>query len=388
MVPLSSPSTGHRFGRPRLLAADGPRSAYSGNQAFQPLPPPVGPYPYHLDLAAVMGAPAAAAIHAAGEMTFHMVGDTGGIANPVPQQNVAEALERDVTTPPGPHPPTFLYILGDCIYFNGQPSQYLPQFYEPYAHYNLPIFAVPGNHDGDPIDATQSTLDGFLANFCTPVPRTSPSAGDSGRSTMTQPNVYWTLDSPVATIIGLYSNVPEHGHLDDTQVAWLHNELMIAPAGKALMITMHHPPISADDHHGSSLYMLGVLDAAMKSTGRYPDLICAGHVHDYQRHTRAATVVGGTGDLTYLVAGGGGYRNLHTIAADVKGLSLPAPFPSLPGVTVHAADDQHYGYTRICATAATVSVDYVGVSSPPGVAPSAISPTVLDSVTLPIRSAR
>jgi Icc-related predicted phosphoesterase len=318
-------------------------------------------------------------------MTFHMVGDTGGIANPLPQQNVAEAMERDITAPAAGWVPSFLYVLGDCVYFNGQESQYYPQFYDPYVHYTAPIFAVPGNHDGDPLNAGQTTLDGFIQNFCTTAPATNPAAGDTGRTTMTQPNVYWTLDTPLATIIGLYTNVPEYGEMDATQVAWLHSELTAAPAGKALIVTMHHPPISADAYHSSSAYMIGVLDDAMKATKRLPDLICAGHVHDYQRHSRDASLVDGSGSLTYLVAGNGGYHNLHAIAADVVALKLPATFPGLAGVTIQAVDSGHYGYTRIRVSAQDIHVQAVQVSVPPGVAPTAITPAVFDDFTVPVR---
>ena len=55
--------------------------------------------------------------------------------------------------------PSFLYILGDLIYYNGEAGQYFPQFYQPYSGYPAPILAIPGNHDGDPIDAsTPSTI--------------------------------------------------------------------------------------------------------------------------------------------------------------------------------------------------------------------------------------
>ena len=249
-------------------------AAPAAGQAFQPLPPPTGTYPFHLDLADVIGAAAVAAIVARGEIGFHMVGDTGGIVNPVPQENVAAALERDLTPVAGlgGFVPSFLYLLGDCIYFNGDPAQYYPQFYEPYTHYNLPIFAVPGNHDGDPATSANTSLDGFITNFCTPTPTTTKATGDSGRTTMTQPNVYWTLDTPYVTIIGLYTNVPEHGMLDDTQKAWLEHELATAPADRALIVTMHHPPYSADDFHSSSAYMQSTLDAAITASERAPGL--------------------------------------------------------------------------------------------------------------------
>jgi hypothetical protein len=45
--------------------------------------------------------------------------------------------------------PSFLYDLGDVIYKFGEASEYYSQFYEPYAHYPAPIFAIPGNKDGE-----------------------------------------------------------------------------------------------------------------------------------------------------------------------------------------------------------------------------------------------
>ena len=89
---------------------------------------------------------------------------------------------------------------------------------------------------------------------------------------------------------------------------------------------------------------------AMRATGRIPDLICAGHVHDYQRHTRDGAAVGATGPVTYVVAGHGGYPNLHSLDLDVVGLTLPAPFPGMPDVTINAADATHHGYTRVRVT--------------------------------------
>jgi hypothetical protein len=386
MAILNSPSTGHRFGRPRLLAGNPPaRAAYSGNQPFQPLPSPVGPYPYHLDLASVLGDDVVAAISSAGELDFHMMGDTGGISSPIPQEDVAQAIELDIANQPDGFNPRFLYLLGDCIYYNGQEENYYAQFYDPYAHYNAPIFAIPGNHDGDPIDPSQSTLDGFLQNFCTVSPQGNPQAGDSGRTTMTQPNVYWTLDTPVATIVGLYTNVPEHGRLDDNQIGWLNQELSVAPKGKALLLTMHHPPISGDDHHGSSQYMSDLLDNSIQSSQRVPDLICAGHVHNYQRFTRQASALSAAGTIAYVVAGTGGYHNLHTMATDVSALTLPAEFPGSPDVTVDAYDDAHYGYIRVRVTPATIRLQFVQVASSPGVSPQTITPTVVDDTTIETR---
>lgn len=375
----------HRFGRPRLLAGDGPYTNQTYAQGFQPLPAPTGPAPYHLDLASVLGAAAVDGFASTGSMAFHMVGDIGGIANPLPQLDVAAAIEADLADAAGGWEPSFLYVLGDCVYFYGQPAQYYPQLYEPYAHYTAPILAVPGNHDGDPQDAAQTSLDGFVANFCTPTPVVNTSAGDTGRTTMTQPNVYWTLVSPLLTVVGLYTNVPEYGELDSDQTAWLESELAAAPADRALMVALHHPPISADAYHSSSAPMLAALDAAMTASKRIPDMICAGHVHGYQRHSRDASAVGGSGTIPYLVAGHGGYHNLHALASDVAGLALPAPFPNMAGVTIEAADDSHYGYTRVQVTRTALSLQAVRVAPVPGVATTAITRDVIDSVTVPLR---
>jgi hypothetical protein len=391
-LPVPDPSpTGHRFGRPRRLASDPPLSATPGATTFAPLPPPPGPYPFHLDLAQVVGADAVTAITEAGVLGFHTVGDTGGIANPVPQENVALAIERDLPSAPGSgFDPSFLYILGDCIYFNGEESNYYAQFYEPYLHYTRPIVAVPGNHDGMPLPPGQTTLDGFLQNFCTLSPVTNPQSMSSGRTTMTQPNVYWTLDAPFATIVGLYTNISEtDGQLDATQIAWLRSELAVAATDRALLLTMHHPAISADSTYGGADTMYQLIDTAAAGAGRWPDLILAGHVHNYQRFTRTVTTGAPTSEqiqVPYVVAGGGGYHNLHLLAADAAAATLPWPMPNLPGVTLEAADDAHYGYCRVEVDAKRIRCEFVQVSPPPGVADTAISPTVTDSFTYDLQA--
>ncbi|MBA3947351.1 MAG: metallophosphoesterase, partial [Herpetosiphonaceae bacterium] len=216
-----------------------------GHQPFRPLPPPTGMPPYHLSLNDVLQGPTVDAITTAGKLVFHTVGDTGGVKTPVPQQNVANQLERDLDEVDAADRPAFLYHLGDVVYFYGEAEEYFPQFYEPYAHYQAPIFAIPGNHDGDLSrgmeDAGVPSLAAFVDNFCQRIPHHSRDALDETRYTLNQPNVYWTLETPFATIIGLYTNVPEGGRLDNDQITWLQLELQHAPADRALLVTMHHP---------------------------------------------------------------------------------------------------------------------------------------------------
>jgi Calcineurin-like phosphoesterase len=382
-VPHVSP-TGHRFGRPRRLATDPPLSAGPAAQPFQPLPPAPGTYPYHLSLESIIGAPATNTIIQAGVLDFHTMGDTGGINNPTPQLDVAAALEADLKpAPPGGFDPSFLYLLGDCIYFNGEESNYFAQFYDPYTHYTRPILAVPGNHDGEPLPPGQTTLDGFLQNFCTTTPQVNPQSRSSARTTMTQPNVYWTLEAPFVTIVGLYTNISEtDGQLDQVQITWLDNELATAPANKALMVTMHHPPVSADDHYGSATNMFQILDAAITKTGRAPDMILAGHVHNYQRFTRTLTIGKNTRQIPYVVAGAGGYHNLHLVAADAAAATLPWRMPAPPNTTLDAFEDTRYGFARVRVDNHQIRFQFLAVAPSPGVAPTSVTPALVDSFAL------
>jgi hypothetical protein len=76
----------------------------------------------------------------------------------------------------------------------------------PHQRLHAPL-AVPGNHDGTPIDDATPSLAAFLVNFCTLEPHISTDARGARRLTMTQPNPYFTLTTPFVTIIGLYDNV-------------------------------------------------------------------------------------------------------------------------------------------------------------------------------------
>jgi len=190
---------------------------FRSNQNFQPLPKPTGAYPYRLRLDPVLAPSAVSAIQSAGELAFHLVGDTGGVKNPQPHQTVADHMGQDFSGA-GTPAPSFFYHLGDVVYFYGQSSEYYPQFYEPYSLYPAPIMGIPGNHDGDPgAPATEPSLAGFVNNFCADRPHLTRDAQEIHRDAMTQPHVYWTLLAPFLTIIGLYTNVPEGGSSTTTR---------------------------------------------------------------------------------------------------------------------------------------------------------------------------
>jgi hypothetical protein len=298
------------------------------------------------------------------KLTFHLNGDMGGIKFAVPQQLVAKGMEEDFdVSRDASENPAFLYITGDCVYFNGEVTQYYVQFYEPYEFYPAPIFAVPGNHDGDNLPG-QNTLDGFIRNFCAPNPVKMPESQDSHRTAMTQPNVYWTLVTPLVNIIGLYSNVPAGGDIRSPQTDWLINELKTLPTDRPLFVALHHPVYSADDHHSGSTYMKDVLERAAQDAQRHPEMILAGHVHDYQRLTR--TIQGGA-QIPYLVTGAGGYHHLHTIIrVNGERMSTPVIFTDAQGdpVTLEKYADDHHGFLRLEITQDLITGRYYEVPRP------------------------
>ncbi len=323
----------------------------------EPLPPPTGPSPYRLDLADVLDAGQMKAITDAGRLTFHLLGDIGGVKAPQDQQIVALNLSADAHR--AADPARFAYVMGDVVYYNGEDAQYYPQFYEPYVDYPCPIFSVPGNHDGTPLPGTGS-LQAWMANFAAPAPARATDARDVPRLTMTQPNCYWTLTSPLVTIVGLYSNVPENGYVDPEQAAWFAGELGAAPTDRPLIVTSHHPALSLDLYHGGSAPMLQVIDAAIAASGRFPDLVAAGHVHDYQHWDRDIHGV----TVRYVVAGAGGYWHLHEVLdPNRQPPTLPYPVPAANARLVSYVDDRH-GYLRVTATGGGLELEYVTVPRP------------------------
>lgn len=359
-------SAAHVFGRPRPSAAGRHpiQSEPPRDVAFRPLPKPTGPAPYRLDLASVLPAADIAAIQAAGKLVFHLNGDMGGIQYAVPQELVAKGMEDDCDPKAAASDrPAFLYITGDCVYFNGQVSEYYKQFYQPYEFYPGPIFAVPGNHDGENLSG-EDTLDGFVRNFCAPKPVKMPESGDSHRTAMVQPNVYWTLLTPLVNIVGLYSNVPAGGEIQAPQAAWLAGELKSLPRDVPLLVALHHPVYSADNHHSGSVRMKKVIEQAASEAGRRPDLVLAGHVHNYQRLSHRSA----DGELTpHLVTGAGGYHNLHAIMkVDGQTMVSPVGFTDHDGdpVTLERYSADHHGFLRVEVTRELITGRYFQVPRP------------------------
>jgi len=312
-----------------------------------------------------------------GRIAFHVVGDTGGIGYAVPQQIVDMHMESDFNAGNPQSNPAFFYHLGDVVYYYGEADNYPEQFYRPYTHYPAPIFAIPGNHDGDqnyklPENSRPPSLEAFVNNFCQKNPTITPEAADVDRHAMTQPNVYWSLETPLVNIIGLYSNVPEGGEIIQDQFDWFVNELASTPANTALIVAVHHPAFSLDNFTSGSITIKDNLENGFKKSGRIADMVLTGHVHNYQRFTYSYDGQ----KIPYIVAGAGGYPNLHCMQRTsgmpnlhcmkeeaYDRLEVPVSLPNY-NLTLENYCDNRHGFLRIEVTQNVIIGEYYTVPRP------------------------
>ncbi len=337
------------FGDP--VAAPAPKISFVAIPSSHKLPSDLS-----YDLADALDPGIIQTITNSGKMVFHSVGDTGDINGLGITLDLAEKMETQGTSGSGAASASFFYHLGDVVYYNGESVDYRDQYYDPYKFYPPVIFAIPGNHDGqtiinkgDPPDPEPS-LTGFFANFCDS--KRNPSQSSPYRYTMDQPWPYWVLNTPLATFIGLYSNVG--GSLDlatdktHPQYSWFVSQLKKADKNKPVIIAVHHSPFSLDSEHGGYPDILDAIDQASAAAGgRYPDLVLSGHVHNYQRFHRQAA--GGT--FIHIVAGAGGYasvKTMHKLQLDASKNTIKTPFATtMAGVSLASYNEDLPGFLRI-----------------------------------------
>jgi acid phosphatase type 7 len=233
----------------------------------------------------------------------------------------------------------------------------------------------------------EDSLIAFIRNFCadpTNAKKPSPDSGEVNKSPMIQPNVYWTLLAPYVTLIGLYTNVPEGGEVHTDQVNWFEKELRSADKTKALIVALHHPVFSMDKFHSGGQAMLELLDNAFEKTGKIPDAVLTGHVHNYQRFTRTHS---NGKKVPYIVAGAGGYWHLHWMQQGVREMSLPEKVPDRDDVVLKYCDD-HHGFMQIQVTPKKLIGEYYVAPRPHESWHASESPTQFDSFEIDVQSKR
>ena len=351
----------HGVGKPRRAVGD-PVAPLKQMTRFIPIPeqaPGLLKVPF-----SIFDPKASTAAVNAGKLVFHCVGDVGGIHGTATEEAIAVAMENQITAAAADARPAFLYLLGDVIYFNGQSAMYKTEFYEPYQFYPNLIFAIPGNHDGDTQvnkgDApdTEPSLYGFFQNFCA----AQPTYVSPYRMSMTQPYAYWTLDAPFVTMIGLYSNV--EGSLDAR--GRMDQQALFAAAdggGRSGEEAADYGAPSAVFAGQRAWRDGGYSDGDRpgdSGSGRIPDAVLSGHVHNYQRFTR--TLKGKT--IPYVVAGAGGYandaRSMHKIQSQL--LTAPLPYQTtMSDVMFEKFEENEPGFLRITASAKEILFEYFRV---------------------------
>jgi hypothetical protein len=308
------------------------------------------------------------AIKQRGCMSFHVAGCTGQFDSHVPQEAVARAMVKQASAPhcfggqPSAVASSFFYHLGDIVYKDedktdaeraDQQKLYNEHFFTPYADYPRNIFAIAGNHDGkDSKHPEKSAIRHFLKNFCDSERTTSPDNLAGGRATMVQPYPYWLLQTPLAYVIGLYTNDVNGGQLDDPagddgpQYDWLVDTLQAIRKeedGRAVLLAVHYPPYSAaanfrergDPNLGPTPRprplqpLAALLRRAFRDGKQYPDAILSAHAHHYQRLTYTCA---DTRQIPCLIVGCGGHGPVEglTVTCDKK----EGPTPELPCAAV------------------------------------------------------
>jgi hypothetical protein len=290
-------------------------------------------------------------------ISFILIGDCGPIEDVNPQKAVSKAIQAAIAEDPSI---AFVCIAGDGVYFNGDPAQFMPQFWQAWAEVNRPFLMWTGNHDLDPTDGVPGAgIASWMANWCTPSPVLPPGdpQGEFNRDTQTLPYCYWAIQFAKFLLIGLSSNVASGGFIDAQQQAWLISTLKAAPPGQPVLVGLHHPPLSIDAFHGGSALMGATLDSCFAQAARWPAAVLAGHIHNDQRFTRTTPA----GPVSYIVSGGGGYHHLHALAGDyAPGLQVA------PDVVVDYADADQWGFIKFTISGGKVAGAYTKVPLLPG----------------------
>jgi calcineurin-like phosphoesterase family protein len=323
---------------------------------FQPLPTPLGQPPYHFDLSQLLHQDEVDKI-ANTKLVLHFTGDTGDERGKE-MDFVATMMTQDYDHSSEGEAPACFYHLGDVVYFAGDINDYGENFYETYAEYPGLIVAIAGNHDcqpddpqDGPVDPNKTPLDGWVKNFMSEDPaRLGSLKTTSSRTQMNLPNVYWTFTTPLATVIGLFSNVSEtEAEVHQDQIDWFTNELKTADPNKALIVTIHHPPFSGDTEHAGSTVAERILFQSFAQTNVYPHLILSGHVHNYQRFTVQQSVGDKTYEIPCVVAGAGGYTKLGKLH-NINGRPPMAPLQLTNTLRLESYDQDYFGFLRLEVT--------------------------------------
>jgi hypothetical protein len=347
----SNPRSGHRS---RGRAQAHPTQAAEHRAKFEALPEPWGDPPYSISFESAFPEIAQACL-STGTLSIQCIGNTGGEEVEAYRSSVVRSLVSDSQLADGVKP-NFLLHLGNAAYPSGTSQAYCEQFIEPFSSYSLPIFGIPGDRDGEIGSDDLDSLRGWIECFSSLVG--VPSVG------RVLPNVYYSISAPFATIVSLYTNVPEGGSVDIAQQLWLTRELSTAPLHKALILAMHHPVYSFDHRYRGSTVMGELLQRSINDSRRVPNLVLSSHAHNYQLIEKDVVPNSFVPlKLPFVVIGNSGNALLDEIQPGVAEGYMDAE----AGAKLVFADSRNHGYLTLRIDSKVIAGSYAVAN--PGEAP-------------------
>jgi predicted phosphodiesterase len=225
--------------------------------AITPTEPPAGPeLPTATPEATATGTLTVPATSGSLGLTFAVCGDSRD--NPAVFRRVLEAVVADGSE--------FLIHTGDLVN-EGTDSQW-QEFDGIMAGFGLPLYPVPGNHDG-----LNGKLDGYLLHSGSPAAHYSFDRG---------PVHFALADS-------------HNGGINGAELAWLRDDLS-ATNQPLKIVVLHHPPFDPDGSDHIMVY--GNDDFMALMAEQHVSYVFAGHIHAYARAERDGVV--------YIYTGGAG----------------------------------------------------------------------------------
>lgn len=154
--------------------------------------------------------------------------------------------------------PDMMVITGDLADSGDEHAYHM--LYEALSPLNIPIYAVPGNHD------RRDRMRAILKGWC-------PEHGE------TAPYLCYAVENDDVRFLMMDSMAPgsHSGHMPEVCAAWLEKELARRP-GVSTLVFMHHPPFITG---------MGIMDEAYENVDRLRGILekapwvrlCCGHMH-------------------------------------------------------------------------------------------------------------
>lgn len=249
-----------------------------------------------------------------------VIGDTGEGDNS--QYAVAESLVHMAKDA------DFAVICSDVNYPSGDLDDYGRTFHHPYRNLELPVYAVPGNHDW------YDGLHGFMHYFCRmdddgyrpdfghgPAavlgrllwrrPRQSRAPINpvaNGQVVMErpppdplQPAPYFAIDAGPVRFVGIDTGIS--GEIDEEQYQWLQRVSLDAAQRPKILLTGKPIYVDNEHHPGGVLGRTETVDDIIADPRANYVLAIGGDIHNYQRYP--VRVADGR-TIQYVVSGGGG----------------------------------------------------------------------------------